>query len=77
LSSTKSEKRVKQVLARSGGWGVGRGKVSQTMYTHVSKCKNDKIKESKKKKKRILHNTVLLMTSNNCINYHFCPWFRV
>jgi hypothetical protein len=29
-----------------GGW---RGEVAQTMYTHVSKCKNDKIKEGKKK----------------------------
>jgi hypothetical protein len=27
-------------------WGVGwREEVSQTMYTHVSECKNDKIKE--------------------------------
>jgi hypothetical protein len=24
------------------------GEVAQTMYTHVSKCKNDKIKKSKK-----------------------------
>jgi hypothetical protein len=24
--------------------------VAQTMYTHVSRCKNDKIKERKKKK---------------------------
>jgi hypothetical protein len=28
-----------------------RGVVTQTMYTHVSKCKNDKIKERKKKVK--------------------------
>jgi hypothetical protein len=28
----------------------GRREVAQTMYTHVSKCKNDKIKERKKKK---------------------------
>jgi hypothetical protein len=26
------------------GWGEG----AQTMYTHVSKCKNDKIKEERK-----------------------------
>jgi hypothetical protein len=32
-------------------WGRGGG-VAQTMYTHVSKCKNDKIKE--RKPKRIL-----------------------
>jgi hypothetical protein len=38
--STKSDKkRAEQVLPRSGG-----GRVSQTMYTHVSKCKNDKKK---------------------------------
>jgi hypothetical protein len=29
-------------------WGViRRGKVTQTMYIHVSKCKNDKIKINK------------------------------
>jgi hypothetical protein len=43
-------KRVKQVLPGSGcGSGGGRGQrrreVAQTMYTHVSKCKNTKIKE--------------------------------
>jgi hypothetical protein len=27
-----------------------RGEVAQTMYTHTSKCKNDKIKGKKKKK---------------------------
>jgi anti-sigma28 factor (negative regulator of flagellin synthesis) len=26
------------------------GKVAQTMYTHVSKCKNDKIKKMKKRR---------------------------
>jgi hypothetical protein len=31
---------------KGGGWR----EVVQTMYTHVSKCKNDKIKERKKKK---------------------------
>jgi hypothetical protein len=29
----------------------GRREVAQTMYTHVSKCKNYKIKERKKKKR--------------------------
>jgi hypothetical protein len=29
-----------------GGEDRGRGEVSQTMYTHVSKCKNDKVKEN-------------------------------
>jgi hypothetical protein len=28
----------------------GRGEVAQTMYSHVSKCKNDKIKERRKNK---------------------------
>jgi hypothetical protein len=39
FSSTKSEnKRVEQVLPGSQGWE----RVAQIMYTHVSKCKNDK-----------------------------------
>jgi hypothetical protein len=37
------EKRVEQVLP--GSWGEV-GEVAQTMYTCVSKCKNDKIKAS-------------------------------
>jgi hypothetical protein len=43
--STKSEnKREEQVLPGSGGRVlVG---VSQTIYTHVSKCKNDEIKKN-------------------------------
>jgi hypothetical protein len=32
----------------SEGIGWGRGKVAQTMYTHISKYKNDKIKRKKK-----------------------------
>jgi hypothetical protein len=35
------EQELEQVLLRSGG---GREEVAHTMYTHVSKCKNDKIK---------------------------------
>jgi hypothetical protein len=50
-SSTKLEnKRVEQVLPRSRVWGRGwkeGGGGPQTMYTHVSICKNDKIKERK------------------------------
>jgi hypothetical protein len=43
FSSTKLEnKRVEQVLLRRRG----RGEMTQTMYTHVSKCK---IKERKKR----------------------------
>jgi hypothetical protein len=42
--------RAKQVLPETwGGGGRRSGKVTQTMYTHVSKCKNDKIKERKKR----------------------------
>jgi hypothetical protein len=39
---------VEQVLLK---WGCGgrSGEVVQTMYTHISKCKNDKIKEKKEK----------------------------
>jgi hypothetical protein len=52
--STKSEKkRTKQDLPGSRGWrwGLGMGEeVAQTMYTHVSKCKDDKIRGEKKKK---------------------------
>jgi hypothetical protein len=33
-------------LEAGGGGGIG--EVAQTMYTHLSKCKNDKIKERKK-----------------------------
>jgi hypothetical protein len=35
-----------------GGWG-GLGEVAQTMYTHVSKCKNDKIKREKQRNKNV------------------------
>jgi hypothetical protein len=40
------KKRAEQVLPGSkGGVGLGGGvKFAQTMNTHVSKCKNDKIK---------------------------------
>jgi hypothetical protein len=38
-------KRLEQVLSRSR-WGE-RGKVAQTIYTHVIKCKNNKIKKEK------------------------------
>jgi hypothetical protein len=60
LSSTKLEKkRAEPVLPRSGRGGVGRREVAQTMYTYVSKCKNDKIKETQKKEARIKTKTVL------------------
>jgi hypothetical protein len=54
-------KRVVQVLLKSrGGRGVGVGgrcgevEVAQTIYTHVSKCKSNKIKGEKKKKVTVL-----------------------
>jgi 5S rRNA maturation endonuclease (ribonuclease M5) len=40
------KKRVKQVLPGSGGLGR---EVAQTMYTYVSKCKNNKIEGEEKK----------------------------
>jgi hypothetical protein len=36
--------------ARKQGEGRMNREVAQTMYTYISKCKNDKIKERKKKK---------------------------
>jgi hypothetical protein len=40
-----------------GNWIGGivgvEGEVAQTMYTHVSNCKNDKIKNEKKKKNSV------------------------
>jgi hypothetical protein len=46
--STKSEKkRAEQVLSRGGEGGEVLGMVVKIMYTHISKCKNDKIKFKK------------------------------
>jgi hypothetical protein len=39
-----------KIREQEGGTGQGRGKAAQIMYTHVSKCKNDKIKFKKGKK---------------------------
>jgi hypothetical protein len=45
FSSTESEKKkAEQVQPGSGGLG----KVAQTIYTHVNKCKNGKIKRERK-----------------------------
>jgi hypothetical protein len=50
ISSTKSEKRkAEQVLPGSRGWWWG--VMAQIIYTHVSKCKNDKTKQEKKRPK--------------------------
>jgi hypothetical protein len=46
FSSTKSEKRAEHDLPVWGGlWG----EVAQTMYIHVSRCKNNKIEGERKK----------------------------
>jgi hypothetical protein len=56
FSSTKLENnRVEQILPGSGGVGV-----AQTMYTHVSKCKNDKINKNKIKR-------LLIFIGSSCI----------
>jgi hypothetical protein len=41
---------VEQVLHGSGRGGTGAGGAGSTMYKHVSKCKNNKIKEEKEEK---------------------------
>jgi hypothetical protein len=46
--STKSEKRMEQVLPGSGERRRKSEEVAQTMYIHVSKCKNDQMKERNK-----------------------------
>jgi hypothetical protein len=41
--------KIREEVGTGSAWqSVGR--VAQTMYTHVSKCKNDKIKGEEKKK---------------------------
>jgi hypothetical protein len=47
MFSLQQNKRAEQVLLRNEEGEGGRGEVSQIMYTHVSKCKNDKIKIKK------------------------------
>jgi hypothetical protein len=44
------DKKEEQTLPGSRGMGVGG--VEQTMYTHVSKCRNNKIKGEKRKRKK-------------------------
>jgi hypothetical protein len=45
------KKRAEEVLSRSRQWGSRNGEVTQTMYTHICKCKIDKTKEKKTHKK--------------------------
>jgi predicted extracellular nuclease len=39
---------LSNVSLEAGAWREWRVEVAQTMYTHVNKCKNDKIKGQKK-----------------------------
>jgi hypothetical protein len=40
--------KIREQEGRTGfSWKPGGGRVAQTMYTHVTKCKNDEIKERK------------------------------
>jgi hypothetical protein len=41
-------KRFSFSLKSNNVWGGGKGEVAQTMHTHVSKCRNGKIKGEKK-----------------------------
>jgi hypothetical protein len=54
--------KIREQVGRTGSsrkLGVGglRGEETQIMYTHVSKCKNDKIKEKKKRKTSLFYLT--------------------
>jgi hypothetical protein len=46
LGEIKSQARGHTLKTRGGGW-----EVAQTMYTHVSKCNNDKVKGEKNTEK--------------------------
>jgi hypothetical protein len=48
LSLQQNQRRGQNRFLPRKGRGQKRGEVAQTMYRHVSKCKNDKIKERKK-----------------------------
>jgi hypothetical protein len=49
LSQNCRRREQNRFCLEAGDWGVwkGRGQVAQAMYIHVSKCKNNKIKEQK------------------------------
>jgi hypothetical protein len=56
LPSTKLEKKEKQILPVSergsgkgkGNWGQG-GEMAQTMYTHMNKCINNKMRNDRER----------------------------
>jgi hypothetical protein len=49
VSSTSQRKEGRaSLMGNREGWGKGREDLAQIICTHVSKCKNDKIKEEKK-----------------------------
>jgi hypothetical protein len=50
LQQNRRRKEWNRFCLEAGG-RVLRGEVPQTMYTHVSKCKNDKIKGEMEKKR--------------------------
>jgi hypothetical protein len=53
--------------SRGLGWDGGLGvKVAQTMYTHVSKCKNDKIKGERRKESCTMYTMCLECTLAHC-----------
>jgi hypothetical protein len=51
------------------------GEVAQTMYTHVSKCKNNKIKGEKKKVQNMKSQNFLhyLLPNNFDSHHHMLP----
>jgi hypothetical protein len=60
------EQRVEQVLPGSIGreGKGGRGKIAQTMYTHVNKCKNENIKEGKNRTKILVGISMVVSWTN-------------
>jgi hypothetical protein len=59
---------MEQVLP---GRGKRSGEVVQKMCTHVSKCKNDKIKKERKNNNN-LHQNMTLHRSRKCKSLDFC-----
>jgi hypothetical protein len=69
--------RVEQVLLRGGGGQGFGGKVAQIMWTHVSKCENNKIKFENKNTSIKMRNHIFYSQSvyeenylNPCDNIH-------
>jgi hypothetical protein len=60
---------VVKCLLKGKLWGGEEGEVAQTMYTHVSKCKNDKMKK-KKRGNYTLKSVELLKWESACLANH-------